>query len=217
MAWEINLCKARLVPYENTPFTSEQLRGFFGYFFMDDEGFHHHGESQKYSYPMVQYKKIGDEVLIIGLGDYAKVLEQRIQDASWIAVPSGTLRIKRMEVKRSKAVVEKKCCRYRFLTPWIALNQGNYNKLRLLSKEKQLPELERILTGNLLSFLKGLGIFIDFRLETHIEDWRETVAKAHGNEFEAFYATFTSNLAIPELVGIGKSVSKGFGALGWVR
>jgi hypothetical protein len=82
-----------------------------------------------------------------------------------------------------------------------------------LDETEQKAFLERILVGNVLSALKGMGIFIDWRLEAAILEWRTTKVKAHQNEFMAFWGVFCINISLPDWIGLGKSVSKGFGTI----
>ena len=63
----IDVCYAFLeTDSENIP--AMNLRGFLGYLFVNDPEFHHHSESS-YHYPLVQYKKIDQRLLVLGLND----------------------------------------------------------------------------------------------------------------------------------------------------
>ena len=77
--------------------------------------------------------------------------------------------------------------------------------------------MEKIFTGNILSVLKGLGIRIDFRIEARLKKLDPIQTKVHGNEFEGFWAQVLTNVALPNYIGIGKSVSKGLGVLNKIQ
>jgi len=106
--------------------------------------------------------------------------------------------------------IRKTSCCYDFATPWLPLNEANYSAFKDCSPEKQKTFLEKILVGNTLSCLKGLGIFVDYRVESFLVSFRSFYVKAHGNPFEAFTARFFLNVDLPDFIGLGKSVSKGF-------
>ncbi|MCX8198409.1 MAG: CRISPR-associated endonuclease Cas6, partial [Candidatus Micrarchaeota archaeon] len=97
--------------------------------------------------------------------------------------------------------------------PWIAFNQKNYRKCSSLKKEEMIKELERILVGNVLSFLKGCKITADCRIVAKIKCIRPVKVVAHSNAFMSFRGCFTLNLYLPDHIGLGKSASKGFGTI----
>ena len=76
--------------------------------------------------------------------------------------------------------------------------------------------LEEILTSNILSMLKGEGI------EVHLEEQlvvqitelsAQRVIKYKGVMLTAFDIKFLANINLPSWIGLGKSVSVGFGVL----
>ncbi|PXX16633.1 hypothetical protein EJ73_02739 [Hoylesella shahii DSM 15611 = JCM 12083] len=74
--------------------------------------------------------------------------------------------------------------------------------------------LQRILTGNILSMLKGLGIRVEQRVEVHIKHLEErpnVIFK--GVKLYCANISFDSNVLLPQHVGLGKHASVGFGIL----
>ena len=102
---------------------------------------------------------------------------------------------------------------YKFATPWIALNTDNYLKYNTLDKRFHKKLLEKILTGNLLSMMRGIDCTVDYDLYVKINQFKQLPIIAHKHSFSGFYASFVTNLSLPQYIGIGKSVSKGFGML----
>lgn len=210
---KISICTAELELAETSHnLTASKLRGFLGYYFLEDAEFHHHGENP-YHYPLVQYKRIGKKLYVIGLQEYAIKLLGKISQVDRIVLKNETVRVLGFNSSFNELDVKNQINKYEFATPWIALNEDNYRVFKTLEESKRKPFLEKILVGNVLSAFKGLGIFLDFRLEAKIEFFRQVLATAHDNTFEAFHAAFTLNSTLPELIGLGKSVSKGFGTV----
>lgn len=209
---KIEVCTAILKPTEGQHFTSEQVRGFFGYRFIDDSEFHHHSKLN-YHYPLIQYKMLGNSIMVLGLLDYAKVLYKRIQPIQKIILPKGVLNIQNIQLDLSKKEITKGDFNYQFLSPWIALNEVNYRHFSSRDKAEQKAELERILTGNILSFLKGVKIYADYKILVSIDNWKFIRVQAHGNYFQAATGAFSANISLPAYIGLGKSVSKGFGMI----
>jgi hypothetical protein len=101
------------------------------------------------------------------------------------------------------------------LTPWFPLNQDNYDDYEALETfEAKEEELERILTGNILSQAKGLDYWIDNRLKVELDFYSLKRPVYHkGVKFHGFKGSFTVNFNLPDYLGLGKSVSHGFGTV----
>lgn len=98
---------------------------------------------------------------------------------------------------------------------WIGLNAKNYEAYQKASGLKeQLEILEQVLTGNILSMAKGLGWEIDKQLEVSIQKINQTKPIRHkGTQSMSFNLAFETNVALPNYIGVGKSVSHGFGVI----
>ena len=101
---------------------------------------------------------------------------------------------------------------YRFVTPWMALNQKNYERFMKGSKESNDKLLKSILIGNILSLAKSLGYEIKARV--YVKP-KLSISKANfkSNSMITFRGSFIVNFHIPDYLGIGKSVSRGFGTV----
>lgn len=131
-----------------------------------------------------------------------------------ITTPNGRINVQSVDlVTDSFSVKEETRIRFRFATPWIALNEENYQKFRNLESAKKKAFLEKILVGNVLSAIKGLSVFAKFKVTADLETFRPQRVFVHENQFQAFRASFTTNVNLPRFFGLGKSVSKGFGAI----
>ncbi len=210
---KIKVCRAFLDITENTrKVTASKLRGFMGYFFLEDTEFHHHGENS-YKYPLIQYKRIDGKLLILGLNEYAPILTQKIAKLDRIVIPNQTVEVRAVDIQNGTHDIKYEQQQYAFATPWIALNKENYGVFNQSKIEEQKNLLQRVLIGNILSALKGLGIRTKERIIVTINEYHPIQVKAHGNSFEAFKGKFEANISLPEYIGLGKSVSKGFGAI----
>jgi hypothetical protein len=103
---------------------------------------------------------------------------------------------------------------YSFLTPWLALNEKNYEKYQKLGewiKRKEL--LEKILIGNIISMSKSLGYTVPEPIKANIIKLKEVPTSLKSTPMLGFLGTFSVNFEIPDYWGIGKSVSRGFGTI----
>lgn len=209
----IDVCYAYLDVADSAAISATSLRGFLGYLFIEDTEFHHHSDSP-YHYPLVQYKKVKGRLLVMGLKDYAEVVCRKMSTLDHITTPGGRIGVQSVDISTSSFSVEETKARFRFATPWIALNEENHRKFSTLGgRPEKKAFLEKILVGNVLSALKGLSVFADFKVAAELEDFWHKPVHVHDNRFQAFRASFAANVGLPKFFGLGKSVSKGFGAV----
>jgi hypothetical protein len=102
---------------------------------------------------------------------------------------------------------------YEFLTPWLALNQQNAKKFYdLKGKPERDAFMQKILTGNLNTLAKSIDYDLPAPLtcESRVRFKRERI---HRENVMVFLGTFKTNLRIPDYLGIGQSVTQGFGTI----
>jgi hypothetical protein len=208
----INVCYAILEVEARKNILPTSLRGFIGYLFTNIPEFHHHSE-KSYHYPMVQYKNIRGHPSIIGLNEFAQIVYEKISQLEYIMTSNEKLRVSNIQLKTLRHEITSGSFVYYFISPWIALNEENYIKWKLSIRNNRKEMLEKILLGNILSMLKGLGIFVNYRVIVQLLGFKTRQVTAHNNKFVGIDAHFTCNLDLPEYIGLGKSVSKGYGTL----
>jgi hypothetical protein len=106
---------------------------------------------------------------------------------------------------------------YSFLTPWLALNEKNYEKYQRLGTWAERKELleKVILPANIIAVSKGIGYTVpkEHRIKANIGNRKEVQTRLKGTPMLGFIGTFSVNFEIPDYWGIGKSVSRGFGTV----
>ena len=196
---------------------AHKLRGYFGNLFREkSELLHNHlkGGKFKYDYPKVQYKVIDSTPTLVGIADGAELLTELFLKIRELNIdgeiyPVHQKNIEARQVEPGAAVAPKT---YRFETLWMGLNQRNhgvYNDANLLEREKLL---ERILVGNCLSFFKSLDIFLETKLHAR-GSFTEKSTSFKNNRMIAFDGMFEINADLPDYIGLGKQVSRGFGTI----
>ena len=190
-----------------------KIRGYIGNRFKDMPILHHHfGDlGYLYSYPLVQYKVIGGRPIILGIdagADAVRYIERELDELVLGRVYQ--IREKKLKDTSERLGPCKESRVYEFLTPWLALNEENYRMY--LQSRKKATLLNRILRGNVLSLCKGLSHRVGTRLKTAVFVRRST-ATYKGIPMIAFTGRFILNYEIPQLLGLGKGVSQGFGTV----
>lgn len=194
------------------------LRGFIGDKFSNTVLLHNHLSNRRYLYtlPRVQYHVNKGNALIVGIEEAVEtvkclemILTELILDGKVYKI------ISKMGIESQVyfGILDHQIS-YSFLTPWLALNEKNYEqyqKFGTWSERKEL--LENILIGNILSMSKSLGYTVPQPIKAEIGKMREVKTRLKDVPMLGFLGTFSVNFEIPDYWGIGKSVSRGFGTL----
>lgn len=181
--------------------------------------YHNHiGEdSFRYSYPLIQYKRLGGKAAIVCIEEGADVIGQFLSEST------NSMMIGDREVKcKTDRIVPAKILMQTWNTPfsyqiyrWLPLNKINYKKYQETEGViEKVVLLEKILKGNLLAMLKGLGIFLEDELKVKIINIGDSyILHNKGIALMAFNVVFNCNLSIPDNIGIGKNASIGYGVI----
>ena len=191
------------------------LRGYFLNKYKSEELHNHSGNGFKYTYPKVQYKIFGGNAHLVGIGEGINILSSIALKTKELElnheiykIVDGYISLKQLNFGISDEMKD-----YKFISPWLALNEKNYRDYKNLDDKEKKEKLERILIGNILSMSKYLDYTVDKKIEVDIDDYEELVVRYKGNLFIGIYGKFSTNFHIPDLLGMGRKVSKGFGTL----
>ena len=199
-------------------FQAHILRGAVGNLLRDDSLFHQHDLDGKpvYRYPLIQYKVLNQKGLILGLAKGAESLSELKLLGSTLVMGNSSYKVVQQQTSYSIVDVgySSSLFQYDFMTPWIALNENNFEKYQKIGNQLRRKNLlTKILTGNLLSMSKGIGYSATNTIYSEIYHFEEVNTSLKGNPMLGFSARFAANFVIPDLWGIGKSVSRGFGVV----
>jgi uncharacterized protein MJ0978 len=95
------------------------------------------------------------------------------------------------------------------LQGWLPLNSMNYREYQCLeSLSERVNMLEKILVGNVLSFAKGVDVFLDSRVICKILELKNTGIVFYKDVgLMSFSVVFRINVVLPDFIGLGKAVS----------
>ena len=185
--------------------------------------FHNHDEDKlRYSYPLIQYKLVHKKAAVMGVGKGIEVISQLLTTGDFnyqIGNENVDMRIAAVNAYDNEIVLtEQADFRYR-LRDWLPLNSTNYVKYQNAnSLVERIQMLERVLVGNILSFLKGVGIHIEEQIALNITNIKGQRAVDYKNvKLMGFDVEFRTNIQLPQYIGIGKNASVGCGVLTVVK
>jgi hypothetical protein len=213
---------------------AHKLRGYFGNLFRQHSPLlHNHLDADngdtdegnvpkfRYAYPLVQYKVLGNVPTLVGAGEGAALLAQlflQIRDITLdttddspqtYPVLSKHIRHEQVPLGLSNDLLD-----YHFQTRWMPLNQTNHRDYRSYTPDEQQAQLKRVLTSQILGLFRTFGLW----LQPHERVLVRPTLQQHTTQFKnqtmlAFSGHFTANVIIPNGLGLGKAVSRGFGSL----
>lgn len=223
---EVDLSILRLSDQTFQQRDAHKFRGYVANKWKEFDLLHNHhpdGRSQ-YRYPLVQYKVLGGIPVIIGLGEGVQLLEKVFLELRELEIGGQIYKNLHKDLDNIKAEFgdTEQRIHYQFITPWMALNQENYQKFRrmgielnqpvFVQDEEPLDILQSILVNNIIAVAKALGYTVRNILMPFV--WMETCPVQFKNQpMLAFKGTFEINFQLPELIGLGKSSARGFGTI----
>lgn len=214
---EIFECRLRLARKVKTH-ESPRLQDFFGRKFEDEVVRHIYDADRRpmFEYPRIQFKVIESTAVLLGLAEGAELLERLCPQMDEADLGGGQITV--LETQYERRAEEITDCpepiEYRFLTPWLALNDKNfrsYTGSRNTGFRKD--ELSRILAGNCLGMVKSLDIKLGGRIDADCRQLSSVKTIVKGKGMIGFVGKFQVKLRLPEYLGLGKSAPRGFGTV----
>lgn len=180
--------------------------------------YHNHSEEKyRYAYPLIQYKRLHQKAAIVCVGDGVKAIHELFASDNFlfrIGEKEVEMKMDYAKAYENDIRISEATCLYR-IHNWLPLNSENYSKfLATDNLVEKIQMLEHVLIGNILSFLKGVGIHLEEQIDLHITDITGQRAVTYKKiKLMAFDVEFNANIQLPQYIGIGKNASVGYGTL----
>jgi len=166
-------------------------------------------------YQALQCKYVKNDLMVIGLSQGAGLLLQLAEGRDTILTGVNACTISRRDsaIRNGEFGITGSPHLYEFLTPWLALNQQNAKKFYdLKGKPERDAFMQKLLLGHLNTLAKSLDYKppIPISCEPKVRFRRDRI---DNENVIVFLGKFRTNLSIPDFLGIGQSVSRGFGTI----
>jgi hypothetical protein len=193
------------------------LRGFFANRQPENVLLHEHGSNEEehrfvYLYPRVQYRIRDGIARLIGIEEGATAIAHAASGLDSLDLAGWRYRVDAVDLAETEADIadSNESRQYRFVSPWLALSQKNFQRYRESDPRGQVALLERTLIGNILSMCKSLGFRVTEKLETHVR-LRPVPVHVKDQQMLGFTGRFSVNFDLVPGLGLGHLVSIGFG------
>jgi Cas6b C-terminal domain/Cas6b N-terminal domain len=166
-----------------------------------------------------QFKVINNEVYILALNEGVNFADS-FQWPDFITMSLGRsnvvveLELASKITKQARFLSSEMRC-YRNISPYMALNQDKHKFYLSLSEEDKRKTVEKGITNHILTAAKWCGIKVTHRILTNLIQMKKGAPlKVKSTlSFIPFDVMFECNTEIPDYIGIGKFVSRGYGTV----
>lgn len=185
--------------------------------------FHNHNPDGKSIYRSkgapFQFKVINNEVFILAINegvDFAKSFQWPDEIKMPLGYTGLVVELKLCSTTSIQAnfqQTEFRC--YRNISPYIALNQDKYKAYLTLSECERRKAVEKGLVDHILTSAKWCEITVSHKIQATLIQMKAGNPIKIKDElyFTPFDVMFECNTEIPDYIGIGKFVSRGYGTV----
>ena len=169
----------------------------------------------QYLYPRVQIKILNEQIHFVGIKEGVEPILSVVEKLESMNFGNITFGINKKEigVEEDKFKSVSKQIRYKFLTPWIALNNPNLKKFKSLHDDNKIQFLLKLLNQNIIFIAKELGIKLNNKVHSELKLDSLFPKIVNDGQVGAFKGEFQTNFLLPNFLGIGIGITKGYGVM----
>ena len=169
----------------------------------------------KFLYPRVQVKILNEQIYIIGIHEGVKPVLSLVKNFDMFDFGNITFEIKNTDIEQDEQqfIPTDRLIRYRFITPWVALNQMTGGKYRFLTNQEKPSFLNRLLGQNIVFMAKEVGIDLNDKVFTKVKVSSLFPKPVDENKWGAFMGEFKTNFVLPNYIGVGNGITRGYGTI----
>ncbi len=195
-----------------------RLRGFLARQFPEYKEIHNHEVDGRFRwvYPELQFKVFDNTPVIVGYKSGYEILVRLFEKVGYFEISHRRIEIpeKTIHVFEEEIGVCNRRLTYEFLTPWMALNKQNYEKTRQLDWQERQKFLSHLLRENLKTVSHAFDYWIPDPDAVHVEGRFHPLKNTFkGKTMLTYKGIFKVNFMIPDYLGLGKQVARGFGTV----
>jgi len=170
---------------------------------------------QKFLYPRVQVKILNEQIYIVGINEGVDSIKAIAKKMDFLDFGNITFQILNNEIEEHQNRFQpvSKLIRYRFVTPWVALNQTTGYRYRNLNNADRVNFLNRLLGQNIVFMAREMGMELEENIFTKVTLSSLFPRQVDENNWGAFDGECRANFVLPNYLGIGNGITRGYGTL----
>ena len=168
------------------------------------------------SYPRVQVKVLRQQLCIFGVAEGYELVMSFRDVLKQLQIDDSRFLIEGHESLPSEfdfQVPKETYYRYKFITPWVALNRHILAQFTALVPSERVTFLNRLLVQNMLFLAREFGLVVPYNVSARVklQSLSPRVVEEQGSG--SFKGYFTTNVRLPEYLGLGNGITKGLGTI----
>ncbi|MBT3299582.1 MAG: hypothetical protein HN657_03325 [Candidatus Marinimicrobia bacterium] len=170
---------------------------------------------ERFLYPRVQVKILNEQIYIIGINEGADSVSALSEKMEHLDFGNISFEVHGVDIERAKNqfTPSEQLIRYKFITPWVALNQMTGGRYRFLTNQEKPTFLHRLLGQNILFIANEMGLITDEKIYTKVRVSSLFPRPVDENNWGAFMGEFKTNIRLPNYIGIGNGITRGYGSI----
>ena len=169
---------------------------------------------KKYLYPRVQVKILNEKIYFLGIAEGVSAVRSLIDNLKALDFGNITFKIKDIIIDENGFFEQTNHInKYKFITPWVALNRTNSKKFSKTSTSQKRKFLCELLTRNLIFLTSEFKIDFDEKILTDIELDNKLLSSFNENRDVGFEGSFLTNFLLPDFIGLGNGITRGYGSI----
>ena len=169
----------------------------------------------RFLYPRVQVKILNEQIYIIGIHEGVDPVLSVAEKFEMFDFGNITFEVQDCDIENvdQQFIPSSRLVRYRFITPWVALNHMTGGKYRFLTNQEKPSYLNRLLGQNIIFLANEVGIKLEDNIFTKVKVSSLFPRPVDENKWGAFMGEFKTNFVLPNYIGVGNGITRGFGTI----
>jgi hypothetical protein len=167
-------------------------------------------------YPRVQVKVLREQLCILGIGEGYEAVRSfqeslgdfQIEEQQYAVLDRENLDVE-LHLDRPAGEFQ----RYKFITPWVALDRRSVVQYGAMLTRERVAFLNRLLVRNLVFLADDLGFHLPYIVTTRLKLHSLSPQVVEQSGTGSFKGYFTSNMDLPDYIGLGHGITKGLGTI----
>ena len=170
---------------------------------------------KKFLYPRIQVKVLDEEIFIIGLNQGVDPIMKIKDEIKELNFGDITFKVEDCDLEESAQLfnLTSNLIKYKFISNWVALNNSTNNKYQNMNDAIRLEFLNKLLGENIVFLAREVGFDFEKNIFSRINISSLEPISEDQKGWGAFQGEFYSNIILPNYIGIGNGITRGYGTI----